>query len=217
VSLPADASVDATGSTPGNGAPPFGVAQTGVATYYTGDGTGACSFDADPNDMDFAAMDQPEWAGSAVCGACANVVGPNGSVTLRIVDLCPGCEAGHLDLSQQAFGKIAALSAGRVPVTWTLVPCAVTGPVTYQYKDGSSQYWTAIQVRNHRLPIAKLEWKGPSGWVDVPLASYNYFVQASGVGTGSVGVRITAWDGESLEDTLTPVVPSTVVTGAGQF
>ena len=216
---------DATGSTPGNGAPPFGVAQSGVATYYGGDGTGACSFDADPSALDFAAMDQPEWAGSAVCGACAAVVGPTGNVTVRIVDLCPGCESGHLDLSPQAFQKISPLSAGKVPITWTLVPCQVSGNVEYRYKDGSSQYWTAIQVLNHRLPIAKLEWKTQTqtGYADVALASYDYLrPQSSGVGTKDGGrVRITAWDGQVLEDTLPAVGPSedggTVVTGGGQF
>ncbi len=51
------------------------------------------------------------------------VTGPKGMVKVRIVDLCPGCAFGGLDLSEQAFGAIAALSAGRVKITWYVVPC----------------------------------------------------------------------------------------------
>lgn len=191
--------------------------EQGVATYYAATGDGACSFGPSPNDLNVAAMDQPEWNGSAVCGECVAITGPKGSVTVRIVDLCPECEPGHLDLSQQAFAQIADVSAGKVPITWKVVPCSVTGNVAYQIKDGSSQYWTAIQVRNSRLPVAKLEWMQNGVWTDVSRADYNYFVVSSGVGPGSYQVRITSSTGETLTDTLPPVQPNAVVQGSGQF
>lgn len=191
--------------------------EQGVATYYAATGDGACSFGPSPNDLNVAAMDQPEWNGSAVCGECVAVTGPKGSVTVRIVDLCPECEAGHLDLSQQAFAQIADVSAGKVAITWKVVPCDVTGHVEYQIKDGSSQYWTAIQVRNSRLPVAKLEWMQNGAWTDVARADYDYFVVSGGVGAGSYQVRITSSTGETLEDTLPPVQPDAVVQGSGQF
>jgi expansin (peptidoglycan-binding protein) len=191
--------------------------EQGVATYYAATGDGACSFGPSPNDLNVAAMDQPEWNGSAVCGECVAVDGPKGSVTVRVVDLCPECEMGHLDLSQQAFAQIADVSAGKVPITWKVVPCNVTGNVEYQIKDGSSQYWTAIQVRNSRLPVAKLEWMQAGAWTNVARADYNYFVVSSGVGPGSYQVRITSSTGETLTDTLPPVQPSAVVQGSGQF
>ena len=207
-------------SSSGGGSSSGGLSSTpeqGVATYYAATGDGACGFGPSPNDLNVAAMDQPEWNGSAVCGECVAVTGPKGSVTVRIVDLCPECEPGHLDLSQQAFAQIADVSAGRVSITWKVVPCDVTGNVEYQIKDGSSQYWTAIQVRNSRLPVAKLEWMQSGAWTDVSRASYNYFVVSSGVGPGSYQVRITSSTGETLVDTLPPVQPSTVVQGSGQF
>jgi expansin len=136
---------------------------------------------------------------------------------VRIVDLCPECEVGHLDLSQQAFAQIADVSAGRVPITWQVVACDVTGNISYELKDGSSQYWTAIQVRNSRLPIASLEWQENGAWTEIQRADYNYFVVASGVGPASYQVRVTASDGQTLEDTLPPVQPSSTVQGSGQF
>lgn len=193
--------------------------EDGVATYYDATGAGACSFDATPNDLDVAAIDMPEWNGSAPCGECAAVTGPNGSVTVRIVDLCPECEKGHLDLSMEAFAKIADVAAGRVPISWRVVPCAVKGNLEYRYKEGSSQYWTAIQVRNHRLPVTALEVQlGGGAWQPVPRSDYNYFVDASGVGTTSgFNVRVTASDGQQLVDALPPVQSALTVAGAAQF
>jgi expansin (peptidoglycan-binding protein) len=191
--------------------------QHGVATYYDATGAGACSFDASPNDLNVAAMDEPMWAKSAVCGECVAVTGPNGKVTVRIVDECPGCASGQLDLSKQAFGAIAALSAGRVNIDWQVVPCDVSGPISYRYKEGSSQYWTAIQVRNHRLAIASLEYQKAGTWTNVNREDYNYFVEPNGMGTGSIHVRVTAVSGEQLEDTLSPVQAAATVQGAAQF
>jgi expansin (peptidoglycan-binding protein) len=191
----------------------------GIATYYDADGTGACSFDASPNDLDVAAMNIDEWAGSAVCGECVDVAGPNGTVVVRVVDLCPGCSKGHLDLSRQAFAKIAPLPQGRVTVDWQVVPCSVSGPVAYRFKEGSSKWWTAIQVRNHRLPVAKLEFERAGAFVDMKREGYNYFVATGGVGDTPSGLRVraTAVDGTALVDTLPAVQAAQVFPGAGQF
>jgi len=95
---------------------------SGEATYYAADGTGACGFKASPNDLLVAAMNKSQYAKSW-CGQCVLVTGPKDTVKVRIVDLCPGCAHGDLDLSQQAFTAIASLSAGRVKITWHVVAC----------------------------------------------------------------------------------------------
>jgi expansin (peptidoglycan-binding protein) len=191
--------------------------KSGIATWYNATGEGNCGYDASPNDMDVAAMDMPEFANSAMCGACAEVDGPQGTVRVRITDSCPECPAGHLDLSKQAFAKISRVDAGRVQTQWRLVSCAVQGPVRYRIKEGSSEYWAAIQVRNHRLPIQKLEWNKSGSWVEVHREPYNYFVAPSGMGPGPVKIRITATDGQTLEDTLPSIKAEQVYDGAAQF
>jgi expansin (peptidoglycan-binding protein) len=95
---------------------------SGDATYYAADGTGACGFKATPNDLLVAAMNKSQY-NKSWCGQCVLVTGPKGTVKVRIVDLCPGCSHGSLDLSEQAFTQIAALSAGRVKITWHVVSC----------------------------------------------------------------------------------------------
>ncbi|KAL0453802.1 UNVERIFIED_CONTAM: EG45-like domain containing protein [Sesamum latifolium] len=42
----------------------------------------------------------------------------NGEITVTIVDLCPGCGADQLDLSQQAFSMIADPNAGRIRIDY---------------------------------------------------------------------------------------------------
>jgi expansin (peptidoglycan-binding protein) len=176
-------------------------------------------FDASPQDLMVAAMNAEEYDNAAWCGAYVYVTGPKGSVTVRIVDLCPECVAGHLDLSREAFAGIADLPLGRVSITWQVVSPALSGPIAYHFKDGSNQWWTAVQVRNHRNPIAKLEYQlGNGQWVAVPRTSYNYFVQTNpGMGPGPYSFRVTDSYGNVLTDSGIPHVENGTVNGAGQF
>jgi expansin (peptidoglycan-binding protein) len=192
---------------------------SGVATYYYATGAGACGFSASPGDLMVAAMNVVEYAGSAVCGEYVHVKGPKGEVTVRIVDLCPGCGVGHLDLSQEAFAVIADLPQGRVNITWQVVSPELSGPVRYHFKDGSNQWWTAVQIRNHRNPIAKFEYLNAGGqWIAVPRTTYNYFVQTNpGMGAGPYSFRVTDSYGNVLSDSGIPLLDNADYPGEGQF
>jgi expansin (peptidoglycan-binding protein) len=197
---------------------PLGEVRTGEATYYTfANGDGACMFGPSPDDLNVAALNAQDWSTAAYCGACADVTGPSGKVRVRLVDQCPECPSGNLDLSPQAFQQIAAMDLGRVPITWNLVACDVIGPVKYRFKDGSSQWWTAVQVLNHRLPITHFEWSADgTQFKSIARSDYNYFLDESGFGPTGVTVRITAGD-QVLVDSLPPVQELLVVDGRAQF
>ncbi|MCW7539509.1 expansin EXLX1 family cellulose-binding protein [Aquabacterium sp. A7-Y] len=199
--------------------PALGEARSGEATFYDATGAGNCSFDPSPGDLRVVALNPADYAGSAACGGFMSVRGPRGSVTVRVVDQCPGCQAGHLDLSREAFAQIADPASGKVPVSWQFVAGQLNGPVQYRYKEGSSRWWTAIQVRNHRLPIAKLEIRpsGSSGWITVRREPYNYFVHPGTIAPGALQVRITAPSGAALVDTLPEPEGGRLVSGARQF
>ncbi|KAF9973376.1 hypothetical protein BGZ73_003359 [Actinomortierella ambigua] len=108
---------------------------SGDGTYYdpalrtpVGFQMGACEFEYvnSPKDMiaalnhiDFRASLYPRKRDSPACGQCLRVQGPTGSVTVQVVDVCPGCKSGDLDLAPGAFAKIAEIPQGRVPITWT--------------------------------------------------------------------------------------------------
>jgi expansin (peptidoglycan-binding protein) len=198
---------------------PFGAPQTGTATFYTSaNGAGNCSFDPSPNDLMVAAMDSAQYMNAAPCGACASIRGPSGnSITVRIVDQCPTCEASHLDLSPEAFGMLAPQSDGVANITWTYVPCDVAGNVVYRYKSGTNAFWIAVQVENTRVPVTKLELLVNGSWVDAPRQDYNYFVDPNGTGDGPVTVRITSFDGQVLQDVLPAAAPNVTASGASQF
>lgn len=191
---------------------------TGIATYYDATGAGACSFGASPEDLMVAAMNAEEFDNSAACGTYVRVTGPKGQVSVRIVDLCPECKAGHLDLSREAFALIADPLQGRVNITWQVISPDLSGPIAYHFKNGSNQWWTAVQIRNHRNPIAKFEYRSAGGqWVSVPRERYNYFVQASGMGVGPYTFRVTDSYGSVLTDSGIPHVEDGTINGAAQF
>lgn len=208
------------GPTPGPTAPgALSPTMKGDGTFYGATGQGNCSFDASPDNLMVAAMNHVEYAGSAACGEYVAVTGPKGSVTVRITDQCPECKSGDLDLSESAFARIADPVAGRVPISWHVVPGDVSGPVSYRYKEGSSRWWVAIQVRNHRLPITGLDIKpnGSADWIAVRREDYNYFVYPTAIATGPLQVRVTALGGATLIDTLPEPAGGVQVAGAGQF
>lgn len=191
---------------------------TGEATYYTfADGSGNCGFPATPMDLMVAAMNAPQYAGAVYCGACVHITGPSGEVTVRVVDQCPECPMGNLDLSPEAFDHIAARALGRVPITWHEVPCDVTGPVDYHFKDGSNQWWTAIQLRNHRHRAATLEAMTSTGWQSIPRLDYNYFVAPSGLGAGPLTLRVTDIHGDVITDDGVPQLADADHASASQF
>ena len=191
---------------------------TGVATYYDATGAGACGFDPSPNNLMVTALNAEEYNTAAYCGAYVQVNGAKGSVIVRIVDLCPECKAGHLDLSREALAAIDDLVKGRVPITWRIVSPNIAGPIAYHFKDGSNQWWTAVQVRNHRNPVAKFEYWNGGQWVTVPRVSYNYFVQQNpGMGVGPYTFRVTDMYSNTLTDSGIPFVENGTVNGTAQF
>ncbi|KAI8365698.1 RlpA-like double-psi beta-barrel-protein domain-containing protein-containing protein [Choanephora cucurbitarum] len=71
-----------------------------------------------------AAMNAPQMNNGAnpnlnpLCGKYITVKGPKGSVRVKIVDTCPPCAKGDIDLSVGAFGKVGSYIDGRIPITW---------------------------------------------------------------------------------------------------
>jgi expansin (peptidoglycan-binding protein) len=189
----------------------------GVATYYAADGSGNCSYPATPDPL-VAAMNHTEYAASATCGACVHIVGPEGEITVRIVDSCPECPVGHIDLSEGAFTMLAAKDLGKIDIDWQYVSCPVDGNISYFFKEGSNQWWTAVQVRNHRNAIATFEYKDEMGnWKNVARVDYNFFLDESGMGPGPYAFRVTDIAGNVLEDAGVPFVEAGESPGAGQF
>lgn len=195
-----------------------GVTYQGVATEYSAaDGDGACLF-GPSSDMMIAAMNERDYQNSEACGAHILVHAANGAtVTVLITNECPyPCAPGQLDLSQQAFAKIADPKAGQIPVTWQLISPGTAGPLSIRYQTGSSRYWCSIQVIGERNPVARLEVSTGNGWLRLPRSSYNYFLSANGTGCGKA-IRITDIYGQQLTTAAMPIEPNTVQPAGIQF
>ncbi|MER5196914.1 expansin EXLX1 family cellulose-binding protein [Streptomyces sp. NPDC002755] len=195
----ASAARTASGAAPQAGRIAPGTAYRGVATSYDiGNGDGACSY-GPTSDVMTAAMNTADYETSKACGAYVLVrAGSGASITVRITNECPApCEAGQLDLSRQAFAKLAPLSAGRIPITWSLLSPATSDTVSIRYKTGSTQYWCGIQAIGHRNPLARLEVRTSAGWTRLARTEYNYFLSEQGTGCGGA-LRLTDIYGERL-------------------
>ncbi|MDX6314550.1 MAG: expansin [Streptomyces sp.] len=175
------------------------VTYRGVATFYdAGTGDGACLY-GPSDDLMIAAMNHTDYESSKACGAYVLVRAAGGaSVTVRITNECPlPCAPGQLDLSAQAFAKLADPSLGRIPITWSLLSPSTSDTISIRYKTGSSRSWCGIQVIAHRNPMARLEVRTSSGWRQLPRTDYNYFLSARGSGCGGA-IRITDIYGQQL-------------------
>jgi len=195
-----------------------GVSYHGVATNYSaGNGDGACSFGPAATVM-IAAMNYTDYDVSKACGAYVLVHAADGaSITVLITNECPApCAPGQLDLGQQAFAKLANLSAGEIPITWQLISPGISNPISIRYKTGSSQYWCAIQVIGHRNPVALLEIETSGGWQQLPRTDYNYFISANGSGCGGT-IRVTDIYGQQLTISGIALSPNVVQATNVQF
>ncbi|KAK1227404.1 hypothetical protein PQX77_009605 [Marasmius sp. AFHP31] len=103
---------------------------TGDATFYA-PGLGSCGKTNNGGQL-VAAVAAPVFdkfpgAGpnpnkNPICGKKARVTFKNKSVTVSLVDRCPGCGNSGIDLSPAAFEKLASKSVGRLKgVKWTIL------------------------------------------------------------------------------------------------
>ncbi|POG80013.1 hypothetical protein GLOIN_2v1520644 [Rhizophagus irregularis DAOM 181602=DAOM 197198] len=49
---------------------------------------------------------------------CVKITGPKGIVKVKIMDKCPICKFGDIDLSPAAFNVIGDESQGRILIRW---------------------------------------------------------------------------------------------------
>ena len=112
--------------------------------------------------------DKGPWDGGAACGGCVHVKAktPDGwkEVTVRITDRCPDANCG-VDLGGAPASDIMGNLVGRYYGEWEFVSCegveGVWGDSTSIWvKEGASEFWSIIQVRNPKDMVKKIEIRG---------------------------------------------------------
>lgn len=187
---------------------PKGTIHTGDGTFYGGGYEGGCAM-LDPVSSDYwvVAMNLADYNNAQLAGAYIEVTGELGTINMLVTDLLPEGKKGDLDLYTDAFPLIAPVEKGRVPVSWKIIPLdsAENEPVSYKYKEGTTEYWCGVQVRNHRYPITRLEYLDENGeFVEIERRQYNYF-ESDKMGKGPFTFRITDIYGQMVIDENIPL------------
>ncbi|MEM1007864.1 MAG: expansin EXLX1 family cellulose-binding protein [Myxococcota bacterium] len=175
----------------------------GEATYYIANGIGNCSLPV-RDTQNVAALNTTDYASARWCGACARISGPKGDVIVKISDRCPGCGPGDIDLSSAAFAQIAELEQGRIDIRWQLVTCPPQGNLQYHYKEGSTQWWAAIQIRNHHVPLEEVWIQRKGQWIRLQRLKYGYYLSEDGVDTKPFRIRVIGVNQKRIEEVIAP-------------
>ncbi|MEO3812416.1 expansin EXLX1 family cellulose-binding protein [Sphaerisporangium sp. B11E5] len=158
-----------------------------------------------------AAVSSAEFAAAAACGSHLDVTGPLGTVRVQVVEECRTCALGELDMSREAFERIAGPGPSRVRVRYhTARNPQMARPVGFRLKPGSSPHWLAIQVVDHGNPLRTLEIRDGATWRRLPRATDNYWVASRGAGPGPYTVRITDMYGHHLTSGGIHLHPTTI-------
>lgn len=153
--------------------------RAGWATFYTPGSLGSCML---PQPRFHVALNPHDYGRARLCGATIRITRGRRAVTARVTNLCPECPRGAVDLSPAAFRRLARPVEGRVRVRWRLISPRFRRPIAYRFKEGSSRWWTAVQVRNHRNPVARLEVWRRGRFRALARENYNYFIAPRGLG-----------------------------------
>lgn len=154
-----------------------------------------------------------------MCGACIRIDGPKGHTIAKVVDRCKFCKGNEIVMTEAPYAEISNADPWDwSKVTWSLVSCPVEGPLRYHYKFGSSPYWTAVQVRNARHPIKKLEFSfNGSDYTEPEFEDWNYYVEMVGMGKGPFTFRVTDMFDQTVVDKDVQFEPDSEFAGQSQF
>lgn len=132
------------------------------------------------------------------CGTWVEVSGARGTVLVKIDNLCPECEPGHLDLSTDAFAAVDDPVKGVVPIVSRVVRNPpVTGGLAFQVKDGSSPWWLGLHVDNVGNAVASVEVAdGDGAFRPLTRQQWGWTLESS-PGAGPYRVRVTDVHGQS--------------------
>ncbi|TMW59200.1 hypothetical protein Poli38472_007345 [Pythium oligandrum] len=189
---------------------------------FSGDGTqytltdpnnGNCNFMAFPEEArtKYAALNTPQFKSTANCGRCAQVScvddkcqgAKKQSEIVYIMDQCPGCAHGDLDLSPDVFESITGHQNDRVTIQWKFVDCPIQSNMQFCLKSGSNPFWTAVQPTNFVSGVKSLQ---VNGKVTKMVDSAFYFLldgnSVDQADLGSLQITVESVNGEKIKQTV---------------
>jgi expansin (peptidoglycan-binding protein) len=205
----------------------------GRITWYAQSNFVACDIPQSEWPHCTAALSEKHFQDGLACGATARLKNGDKEIEVMIVDLCPvqgneqwcSGDLTHFDLGNTStFSQLEEVSKGVAEIQFKWVPTPVEDkPIKLRLKDGVNAYWVALQVINHRYPIAKLEVKDPKTekWETGNKLNgmWNYWqFSYSGSGlTTPYQIRITDQYGQVIEETGNSLEEKYMWEGTHQF
>lgn len=191
---------------------------TGTATWYPGGITdGRCSLYPVPEGMFVCAINEEDYRRGLLAGAYLRVTAENGNTVEVYVTDTSGQSKGNLDLNVNAFAQLADTGAGRLNITWQIIPFPTTEPIGYLFSPDSSASWFSVQLRYHTLPVWSVEVRKADGsFAKLNRRSDNYFT-GSGFGAGPFCFRLTDAFGSVITEEAIPLTPGEMTVGTVNF
>ncbi|GLD97987.1 hypothetical protein PINS_up006684 [Pythium insidiosum] len=201
--------------------------QGDLTTYTLGQtSAGNCNFMSMTPEAStkYAAINDAQWSGSMTCGRCAEVsciddrcADKSKKEIVYIVDRCPECKQGDLDVSPDVFKSVTGSGPSRLKTQWRFVSCPVQGNIKYCLKDGSNEFWTAVQPANVAKGVKSLTINGKT--TSMVTSAYYFLIEGQGSAKADLTrlrVSVTSIDGEVIEDTVS-LSAGKCVEGSAQF
>lgn len=189
----------------------YGPTFTGDGTYFGATEAGNCALrQPRPSmyaDMVPVAINDAQYDDSKSCGACLNVTGSGhgsgsnpivGNFIAYVMDRCPECNYGDIDLSRDGDG--------RWDVSWRFIECPVQD-LSFLF-EGSNEYYWKMQPRGLRSPATQVLVNGVAG----ERTQDNFYIFPSGPFSMPANVSITTSLDKRYEVSLGHFLPDGVVT-----
>ncbi|KAF7982260.1 hypothetical protein HWV62_29497 [Athelia sp. TMB] len=90
---------------------------SGTGTWFEPD-VGNCGWRNKSTDM-IVALPTSDYDGGKHCGKKIKIKSEGKTHTAEVVDRCPDCHEGSLDMSPSLFKEFASLGKGEIKVTWS--------------------------------------------------------------------------------------------------
>jgi len=154
-----------------------------------------------------------------LCDACIKIETEMGkSLILRVITTGVTTK-NSIDVSPEAY-KI--LNSGEYPryMSWYITKCPDNGEnIYYQFQTEANIWWTSLWVRNICLPLLKVEVKSEkhTDWFQLTRGNDGTYTDKKGFGSGAFTLRITAIDGQVIEDTFPLFEKGDLLKSSSQF
>jgi hypothetical protein len=157
--------------------------------------------------------------GGAVCDACILIETAEGlSIVARVVTYGVTNEPGDIDVSPSVYDVLNQDEYPRT-MTWQFADCPDTGTLRYEFQTEANVWWTSLWVRNPRVPVVMVEVQSANheSYVELTRAGDGTVTDGGGFGEGAFTLRLTAMDGQVIEDSFTGFSPGELIVSTQQF